>query len=86
MIILGLLAFLIAPYGVYHYRDQAAKRADSYSMEHLRDYKTGDFSRVLDGCLEETRVQRAGFYIMQFGGFILACWGSSKLRQMRQTA
>ena len=81
MIILGLLAYLIASYGVNHYRDQATKRADSYIMEHLRDYHAGDFLRALDGYLEETRIQRVSLYVMQFGGLILAIWGGSKLRQ-----
>src|SRR5438552_1036941 len=86
VIILGLLAYLIASYGVDHYRDQATKRADSYIMEHLRDYHGGDFLRALDGCLKETRIQRVSLYVMQLGGLILAIWGGSKLRQNSQTA
>jgi uncharacterized protein HemY len=86
MVIFGLLVFLIAPYGVYHYRDQATKRADSYITEHLRDYNSGDFSRALNGYLAETRVERAAFYVVQFGGLILACWGASRLRRKSQTA
>jgi hypothetical protein len=81
MIVPGLLAYLIAPYGIYHYRDEAAKRAGSYIREHLHDYHSGDFKHTFDSHLKETRVQRAGFYLAQFGGFILACWGVSSLRQ-----
>lgn len=86
MIMLGFLAFMVAPYGVYHYRDQATKRAESYAMEHLHDYNSGDFTRAMDRSLEETRWQRAGFYTTQFAGFLLACWGASKLRQKPQIA
>ena len=86
MIILGLAAFNIAPFGVYHYRDQATKHAVSYIMEHSRDYNSGDFSRAFDGYLEKTRVQRVGLYVVQFGGIILACWGASKLRRKPHTA
>lgn len=84
MIILGLVAYLGAPYGVYHYRDEATKRAESYIQEHLHNYASGDFARTFDGYLEETRMQRAAFYILQFAGFALACWGASKLRQKSQ--
>jgi len=85
MIILGLLAYFITQYGTWHYRDQATKRADSYIMEHLRDYHGGDFLRAFDGYLEETRIQRICLYVVHFGGFILACWGGSRLRQKPHT-
>ena len=85
MIILGLLAYFITQYGVGIIRDQMTKRADSYILEHLRDYHGGDFLRAFDGYLEETRFQRICLYVVHFGGFILACWGGSKLRQKPQT-
>ena len=84
MITLGLLAFMVAPYGVYHYRDQATKRAE-LALEHSHDYNSGDFIRAIDRSLEDTRWQRAGFFATQFAGFLLACWGASKLRQKPQT-
>ena len=80
MIVLGFLAFIAAPYGVYHYRDEAAKRAESYVAEHQHEYKNGDFARAFDGYLEETRAQRWGLFAIQFAGFGLACWGASLIR------
>ena len=84
MVILGVLAFFSTQFGVWHYRDQAIQRADSYITDHLRDYHGGDFDRAYDGYLAETSVQRIRLTVLHFGGFILAIWGGSKLRQKAQ--
>ena len=86
MIVVGFVAFLAAPYGVYHYRDEAAKRADTYMAGHRQDYKSGDFARALDGYLDETRLQRWGFFGLQFVGFGVACWGASLIRNRHAAA
>lgn len=81
MIVVGFLAFLIAPYGAYHYRDKATARAKAYAHEHAHDFNVEEFSRAMDDSLAQTRPQRVAFYVVQFGGFILACWGASRLRR-----
>lgn len=80
MFVLGFLAFVAAPYGVYHYRDEAAERAVSYTQEQ-REYKAGDFARAFDTYLDETRLQRWALFAIQFAGLGLACWGASLVRK-----
>ena len=80
MIVIGFLAFFVAPFGVYRYRDQAAELAQIYAREHRHDFNGEEFSRVMDDSLARTRPKRATLFVVQFGGFVLACWGASKLR------
>ena len=71
---------LPAPMG-HLYRDQAWKRADSHFAQYSQDHQSGEWFRVSDTFLAETRVQQTPGDAAHYGGLIMALWGASKLRQ-----
>ena len=77
MVICGALVSVAAVYGRGRLLEGAVRRADSDVMSHLQDYHGGDFLRAVNFYSEQSSLESAGLYVVQFGGLILAIWGVS---------
>lgn len=80
LVALGMLLNIGGFTAVDHFRDEAARLTEA-EIENS-NYHTGDFSRVFNSHLAETRGDRIFFNAVEYGGLILVCFSVQIARKI----
>ena len=80
LVVLGAAMWLGGTFAVYHFRDEAT-RLTEVDIERP-DYHIGDFSRIFNSHLAETRSERIFFNVVEYGGLVLVCFSVQIARKI----